>query len=236
VVVDIDVEDLNGDGLKDIVVTRTKSPPFFYKDFFIQIIMKKDAKNFTDESMSRIIYDIDTWAGNLQPWIDWIRLVDYDHNGSTDIVVDNSWLNLRWKNDGQGYFTLASTLGSAKILVKDSNGNPILGANVSSTSQPSGQTNLNGTSSVNGTVIFKDVLPGVYTLQASKGDYVSATGTLIVAAGSSDSVSLTLRAQQSSGESIPGFQLEAVAIGVLLCVLWWWLQSHRSRKLEVSIP
>ncbi len=109
--------------------------------------------------------------------------------------------------------------GSLVVTVKDSSGAKISGATVSSTSLPTGQNSLIGTSGVDGTVSFNGVAAGSYTLQASKSGYLAATGSGSVSAGSAGSISITIQAQQSSGGGgggVPGFPLEATILGVML--------------------
>jgi hypothetical protein len=120
--------------------------------------------------------------------------------------------------------------GSVKVTVKDKDGKPIVGASISSTSQPSGQSALNGVSGSDGSASFTDVKPGSYTFQGSMSGYVSASGTGNVAAGSSADVSIILQAQSSGGGGgggIPGYPYEALVVGIVLaCVLLWLLQRR----------
>jgi hypothetical protein len=58
--------------------------------------------------------------------------------------------------------------GNIIIHVKDKNNAPIEGATVTSTNQPAGQPKLTGTTDATGTATFQNIVPGAYTLQASK--------------------------------------------------------------------
>ena len=120
------------------------------------------------------------------------------------------------------------TTGGLKVTVRDSSGAVISGASISSSSQPNGQVALSGSSSADGTVTFSNLLPGSYTLQASKSGYVAATGAGIVTVGATGEVTITLQAQ-SGGGGIPGYPMEAIIFGVLLCAILMWVQSRRSR-------
>ncbi|MCX6654048.1 MAG: carboxypeptidase regulatory-like domain-containing protein, partial [Candidatus Bathyarchaeota archaeon] len=115
--------------------------------------------------------------------------------------------------------------GSLKLTVKDSGGNALTGATVSSSKQPSGQTALSGVTAADGTVTFTSVAIGDYTLQVSKSGYVSGSSQGSVASGAKIELSSTLQAQPSSG--IPGFPIASVVIGVLLCTSWYWLYASR---------
>ena len=104
--------------------------------------------------------------------------------------------------------------GSLRVTVKDSGGNALSGAAVSSTKQPSGQTALSGVTAADGTVTFTGLAVGNYTLQVSKSGYVSGSAQGAVASGAKTELSTTLQAQPSSG--IPGFPIASVVIGMLL--------------------
>jgi len=118
-------------------------------------------------------------------------------------------------------------VGDLKVTVKDSAGAPMKSVAVSSTAQPSGQTALTGMSSDDGSVIFSGVLLGNYTLQAQKSGYASSSGKVNVTAGGANELTLALQAQPSSG--IPGFPIESVVVGVLLCATWYWSFSREPR-------
>ena len=116
--------------------------------------------------------------------------------------------------------------GSLKLTVKDSGGNALTGAAVSSTKQPSGQTALSGVTAADGTVTFTGVAIGDYTLQVSKSGYVSGSAQGSVASGTKTELSAALQAQPSNG--ISGFPVVSVVVGVLLCTAWLWF-NHRPR-------
>lgn len=104
VVLDVDADDLDGDGRKEIVVTRT-SPSF--QGYYFQVLVPTRRRQFRDESVDRIIGDPSTWPGSLINWapITRIRLADIDGDGSRDVIVDDRGLGLGWVNDGTGHFT-----------------------------------------------------------------------------------------------------------------------------------
>jgi FG-GAP-like repeat len=111
VVLDIDSEDINHDGVRDLVITRTEE---FYNGFYFQVVMQTSRRLFADESLPRLIHDRPTWIGNNAPWIDWIHLVDMTGNCAPDIVVNRAARQLGWANDGNGYFTF--TDGWLKVI------------------------------------------------------------------------------------------------------------------------
>ena len=105
-VLDFDAEDINHDGLRDLVITRTTP---FYTGFYFQVVMQTSRRVFADESLPRLIHDPSTWIGNNAPWVIWVHLVDMTGDGAPDIVVDDQAtlppVELGWANDGNGYFT-----------------------------------------------------------------------------------------------------------------------------------
>lgn len=106
VVIDIEADDLDGDRTRDVVITRTKTDPF-YDGYYFQILRQADRRTFADESQARIVGDLATWPGaqpNTQVVVR-VRTVDIDGDGSRDIVLDDRGRGLGWVNDGQGYFS-----------------------------------------------------------------------------------------------------------------------------------
>ena len=88
---------------------------------------------------------------------------------------------------------------SLKIIVKDEKENPISGVMVSSTSQPSGQQTLSGSSGTDGSVLFSDVKLGSYTFQASKTEYITKSGTLSTKAGETVELTISLEKEAKKG-------------------------------------
>jgi hypothetical protein len=98
-VLDIDAEDLDNDGDRDIVITRTGGGQGnFYVGYYIQIIVNAGGRQFADETGQRIA------NGTGANWIDWIRLQDWNNDNHLDIVVDDYSRNLIWFNNGAGSF------------------------------------------------------------------------------------------------------------------------------------
>ncbi len=140
------------------------------------------------------------------------------------------------------YHEMALTLqpkpasGGFVVVVKDMGGSLLSGASVSTTSQPSGQAQLTGTTGADGTVAFTGVLPGTYTVQVSKTGFEPSSLSRVVEVGSSGSVSFSLQAQQSGGGGVPGFPLETIAVGVLLCSLLIGVRRVHARRFETGPP
>jgi len=105
IITDIDAEDIDSDGDRDIILARVSSPGQygFYERYYIQILENKGDNTFLDKSTERIS---DNEANN---WRHWIHLQDLDNDGDIDIYYeenDGQWQgNLKWLNNGQGVFT-----------------------------------------------------------------------------------------------------------------------------------
>jgi len=82
--------------------------------------------------------------------------------------------------------------GSLHVYVKDSNSNPIPGASVISTSQPSGQTQLSGITDSSGFIGFNGVRAGSYTIQAGKSGYQRSSSSVTVSSGQTTTATITL--------------------------------------------
>jgi hypothetical protein len=109
IVLDIEADDVDGDGRKDVVVTRTKDSPF-YEGYYFQVLRQTSRRAFADQSAARIIGDPGTWEGaqSGQQAVFWIRLVDTNGDGARDILLDDKGRGLGWLNDGVGNFTFRS--------------------------------------------------------------------------------------------------------------------------------
>jgi len=116
----------------------------------------------------------------------------------------------------------SQTTGGIKLTVLDSSGKSIVGASVSSTSTPSGQSALSGFSGSDGSVTFNSVAAGSYSIQASMSGYVTGSASATVSAGNLVSTSITLQTQASGGASsggLPGYTYQEIMVGILLGVI-----------------
>jgi hypothetical protein len=98
VVLDFDAEDIDGDGDRDLVVTRTgdgKGTLGFYQGYYLQILENVSDRQFTDQTAQKIVAGSNSSGG----WFDWIRLHDQNGDGHRDIVVDDAARNLVWYFD-----------------------------------------------------------------------------------------------------------------------------------------
>ena len=95
-------EDIDGDGDRDLVLSRTGSNPF-YSGRYLQVLVQTQPRVFADESASRISLD------TSKPWIDYLRLQDINGDQFLDILHDDRGETVNgpvaWVNDGHGVFT-----------------------------------------------------------------------------------------------------------------------------------
>ena len=120
--------------------------------------------------------------------------------------------------------------GGIDVTALDSSGKPIVGANVSSTSTPSGQNALSGVSGSDGSITFSDIAVGNYTLQASMNGYLANLGSVNVVSGNVVALSITLQNKPTGGTSsggIPGYSYGEIMVGVILGItILIWLRRR----------
>jgi len=106
--VDFLYEDLNNDGIKEIIISKSGGGNNnFYKGFRLQILENVGNYNFidkTDNYIKNYISEDDTW-------IPWLRIQDIDKNGKLDIFTGdkghkNSKVSQRWERDSDGIFKM----------------------------------------------------------------------------------------------------------------------------------
>jgi hypothetical protein len=103
VTIDIDADDLTGDGLPEVVLDRTGDPTGvgFYQGYRLQLLQQGPKRVFTDVSDTNLA----SARSDTESWIVWIRLQDRDHDGDLDVHVEQLSRNLAWLNDGTGHFS-----------------------------------------------------------------------------------------------------------------------------------
>jgi parallel beta-helix repeat protein len=158
--------------------------------------------------------------------------------------VAGSWsVEASWEGDVKYAAATSQTLeftvveippmGSLQITVQDKDGEPINGATVSSTSQPSGQQTLSGSSGTDGSVLFSDLESGSYTFQASKSGYVTNSSSVSVSVGETTELIITIETEpepeeeKTGGGGIPGFPYESIILGLVFGILMLWMHQRR---------
>lgn len=99
-------------------------------------------------------------------------------------------------NSGQAtvQVTVNSTIhtGNILLIIKDDSGNAVTEANVTSISQPTGISQLNGITDDAGILAFNNVLEGSYTFQITKSGYYTKNETISVTPGQTTSLTINL--------------------------------------------
>lgn len=107
-----------------------------------------------------------------------------------------------------------------KIIIKDLDGVLIEGASVASTTQPSGQPTLEGTTNLEGFVLFEKVMDGTYSFLVTLEGYESNTGSLAASPGDTSETTILLEKEVSQGGGgIPGFPLLSMLLALLFVVV-----------------
>jgi hypothetical protein len=89
--------------------------------------------------------------------------------------------------------TIPSEKGNLIVYVKDENMNPISGATVTSTVQPSIQSPLIGVTNLLGSLTFNDIIAGSYSLHISKSGFGNNDAQITVKSQQTSSITITLR-------------------------------------------
>jgi hypothetical protein len=117
-------------------------------------------------------------------------------------------------------------LPDIQVIVIDSEGDSILGATISSTSQPTGQNSLSGVTPTSGSVTFNEVESGRYTFNVDAEGYESNSGSISTSLSETATVTLQLESEpepepevsQPSG-GIPSFPILSIIIGITLVMI-----------------
>ena len=107
-ILDIEAEDLDSDGDRDLVINRTRDgddgPGMgFYNGRWTQLVLHDGSRGFSDGTGR-----IDDAGNDTDMWFPWMRIEDVDGDGSPDIVPDDRSTGYVYLNDGAGSFTKTS--------------------------------------------------------------------------------------------------------------------------------
>lgn len=126
IVVGIETIDLNLDHLPDLIlsVTNGGDSNSFYRVPYLQLLVNDGAGGYRDETQTRLPQAKTVSPEALPDWYLSTKIVDLDHDGFQDIVVDDagSGVSKIYMNDGNGNFiqTWESASGS-HVAVADLN-------------------------------------------------------------------------------------------------------------------
>jgi len=148
---------------------------------------------------------------------------EYETSSESVTVIEDETITLT--------IQLKEQVGTLKILVKDEEGNPISGATVTSTSQPSGQSSLSGTTGSDGSVTFTDVKSGNYTFQASKSEYVTKSGAVSAKVGETAELTITLEKETLPAEEKKGCIIATATYGSELSPEVQFLRGFRDNTV-----
>jgi hypothetical protein len=90
-ILDIQSGDVNGDGMKDLVLLSTQNNPF-YDGWSVQILSNQGGtfQDITSQALGNNIYSMGTPNQVKQmPWIAFLKLVDVNKDGALDILFDS---------------------------------------------------------------------------------------------------------------------------------------------------
>lgn len=129
---------------------------------------------------------------------------------------------------------IPNLLSNLSIHVRDSDGNPITGATVTSISQPTGQSAFSSPTDVNGYVIFCNIKAGSYAIRVSKSGYASASKTETVEANQTTTDTIALNKESPIFPTIDGgielWWVLIVAVVLIVIIGASWLGLKRTRK------
>lgn len=105
-VLDIEAEDVDSDGDRDLILNRTRDGDDgpgsgFYQGRRMQLVLQGPSRTFTDVTSSQI----NDPGTDMDQWLPWLRARDVDTDGDLDIVGDDMDRGFFYLNDGNGHFT-----------------------------------------------------------------------------------------------------------------------------------
>jgi adhesin/invasin len=142
-------------------------------------------------------------------------------------------------NSGQGnvQVTVNSTVttGTILVVITETNGNPISGANVSLTAQPSGVLSMSGITDEAGFYAFNNVSAGSYTVSAEKSGYESNSQAVVLEAGKTASVTISLTSKPSTILGLSPPILIAIIVVVVIIAVLLVVMAVRRRRAKKPI-
>jgi hypothetical protein len=127
--------------------------------------------------------------------------------------------------------------GTLALCIKDDTGTPITGANVTSTSQPTGMNKLSGTTNSTGYTTFPNAKEGNYTFNVSKDGYNPITQTVNFKTNSTTARTLfmtsTVEEQPQGDLTVVWLALVAVIVVVIVIAAAYIQKRRTASKFKV---
>ena len=192
--------------------TWNHAPLTMYPDQATGIAVGTDEIYLIGTSMDFMLYEGNTWITSFDSMgvYQWnITLTDqnYDYFYLFDIdTVDGTLFTVGAAQKAQqnygheidafiaAYGIGWTGLADLIVHVEDTQGNPIAGADVTSSTQPTGQSPLAGVTNATGHVEFNNVLPGFYTIEVSATGYLQNDESPTINPGETKIQTVTLQA------------------------------------------
>ncbi len=167
------------------------------------------------------------------------------YSTQTSFTAGSYTLRVGWEGDAthvaatspETGITVQPRTGSMKVTVVDEKDVPIIETTLIMTATPSGQTQLQTTTSSDGSVTFSAIKPGTYTFNATKNGYKTNTGTCQVEEDQTITVKVTLTKENTG---IPGYPIASVSAGMTVILGYFIIfrmnrnKSNKSNKLIKS--
>ena len=123
IVLDVKPIDLNGDDLADLAISVSNGSHngSYYGVAYVQLLINDGNGKFHDETATRLPQS--TTPGSTGTWYKSITVVDLNHDGHPDMVVDDANASPKvFMNNGNGTFALLATFQAGqKVTVADVN-------------------------------------------------------------------------------------------------------------------
>ncbi len=123
--------------------------------------------------------------------------------------------------------------GAIQIRVLEDNGNPLSDATVTSQTNPSGATALNGITNATGYVTFTNAFEGNYTIQISKAGYEKQTQTIKLAG--SQPANYTVNLAKTASDITWILVIVVVVVIIVAVVLFLFIRKRRNAVEEEEV-
>jgi len=155
----------------------------------------------------------------------------YAAKGSYVAVLTISDSEFRTRSDSAA---ISSVVGTLLVRVVDVNMKPIVGANVTSTAQPSGQSRLSGKINSSGLVTFSDLRNGTYAIRAEDKGFVTGSTSVSVFLNRLSNVTITLGAPAPESNLLL-WVLGGAGVGGVVALAGFLVSRARRKKRTAQV-